>query len=415
MATMAQQKRGKNKEQPKHTFTWQGRDKSGNKSKGKIDAVDLATAKTLLRKQGVNPHKVMKERGSLLGGRSKAINSADIAYFIRQLATMLKSGVPLLQALEIVANGVEKDKLKKMIDDIRTEVNGGTNFAAALAHHPEYFDTLVCSLVQAGEQSGSLETMLDRIATYKEKVETLKKKIKKAMTYPIAVVVVGIVVSAILLVKVVPQFEVVFADFGADLPAFTKMVIELSEFAQEYWFLGLIAAALLIFAFARAKRHSKKFSNFLDRLVLRLPVFGDILQKASIARFTRTLATTFAAGVPLVEALGSAATAAGNVVYENAIMQIRNGVSTGQSLQNAVVMTGVFPVMTVQMIAIGEEAGSLDQMLDKVATFYEEDVDNAVDNLSSLMEPMIMAILGVLVGGLVIAMYLPIFQLGSVV
>ncbi|MBV0933002.1 type II secretion system F family protein [Marinobacterium weihaiense] len=397
------------------TFEWQGKDKSGNTSKGKIDAENLAAAKALLRKQGIKPGKVIKERGSLLSSKNKAIKPVDIGYFIRQLATMMKSGVPLLQAMEIVANGSEKDKLKKLVYTIRDDVNGGADLSTALERHPEHFDDLVCSLVHAGEQSGALETILDRIATYKEKVESLKKKIKKALTYPIAVIIVGIIVSAILLVKVVPQFETVFQGFGADLPAFTKWVIELSEWMQEWWFVGLIGMAAIGFGFTKARAKSKGFSDFVDRTVLKLPIFGPILNKAAIARFTRTLSTTFAAGVPLVEALNSAAGASGNIVYENAILQIRNGVSTGQSLQNALNMTGVFPAMAVQMISIGEEAGSLDMMLDKVASFYEEEVDNAVDNLSSLIEPMIMAILGVLVGGLVIAMYLPIFQLGNVV
>ena len=327
----------------------------------------------------------------------------------------MKSGVPLLQGMDIVANGTEKIKLKELIYDVRNSVNGGQDFAQSLASHPKYFDDLYCSLVGAGEQSGALETMLDRIATYKEKVESLKAKIKKAMTYPAAVLAVGIIVSAILLVKVVPQFQSIFSSFGADLPAFTLFVLELSELAQAYWFIALIGFVLLGYGFTKVKQRSQAFADFIDRAVLKAPIFGPILHKAAIARFSRTLATTFAAGVPLVNALDSAAGASGNVVYRNAIIQIRNGVSTGQSLQNAVTMTGVFPNMAIQMMAIGEEAGSLDMMLDKVANFYEEEVDNAVDNLSSLMEPIIMVVLGTLVGGLVIAMYLPIFQLGNVV
>ncbi len=412
MATAAKRNQ---KDEKQLTFTWQGKDKSGNISKGKIDAADLASAKTLLRRQGINPHRIKREGTSIFSSRNKPIKPVDIAYLIRQLATMMKAGVPLLQSLDLVGNGAEKVKLKKLIYDVKGDVNGGLDFASALARHPDYFDSLVCSLVQAGEQSGSLETMLDRIATYKEKTESLKKKIKKAMTYPIAIILVGIAVSAILLVKVVPQFEAIFTGFGADLPTFTQLVVGMSEWMQEWWFVVLISIVALLFGFAKLKAKSEKFSDLVDRAVLRIPVFGDILQKAAVARFARTLATTFAAGVPLVEALNSAAGAAGNVVYRNAIIQIRNGVSTGQALQHAVQMTGVFPVMTVQMISIGEEAGSLDHMLDRVATYYEEDVDNAVDNLSSLLEPMIMVILGVLVGGLVIAMYLPIFQLGQVV
>ena len=399
----------------KTTFVWQGKDKSGNTSKGKVEAENLAAAKALLRKQGIKTTKLGKERTSLFSSKHKPIKPADIAFFIRQEATMMKAGVPLLQGLEIVAEGAEKIKLKQMITSVKEDVNSGSDFSQALARHPDHFDDLVCSLVHAGEQSGALETMLDRIATYKEKVESLKKKIKKALTYPTAVIVVGVMVSAILLVKVVPQFEAVFSGFGADLPVFTKWVIGLSEWAQQWWFVGLLIAIGAAFTFSKMRAKSKRFSDFVDRSVLKIPAIGIILHKAAIARFARTLATTFAAGVPLVEALNSAAGAAGNVVYENAIIQIRNGVSTGQSLKNAINMTGVFPTMTVQMISIGEEAGSLDMMLDKVASFYEEEVDNAVDNLSSLLEPMIMVILGVLVGGLVIAMYLPIFQLGKVV
>jgi type IV pilus assembly protein PilC len=412
MATTAKRKQ---KDEKQFTFAWQGRDKSGNISKGKIDAADLASAKALLRRQGINPHKMKREGSNLFSSRNAAIKAVDIAYFIRQLATMMKAGVPLLQALDLVGNGSEKVKLKKLVYEIRGDVNGGLEFAVALSRHPDYFDDLVCSLVHAGEQSGALETMLDRIATYKEKTESLKKKIKKAMTYPLAVIAVGVIVSAILLVKVVPQFEQVFSSFGADLPAFTRMIINLSEWMQKWWFVCLLVFVGVIFGFTKLRAKSETFSDMVDRAVLRIPVFGGILHKAAVARFSRTLATTFAAGVPLVEALDSAAGATGNVVYRNAIIQIRNGVSTGQAMQHAVQMTGVFPVMTIQMIAIGEEAGSLDHMLDRIATFYEEDVDNAVDNLSSLLEPMIMVILGVLVGGLVIAMYLPIFQLGQVV
>ena len=397
------------------SFVWEGKDKNGNKSKGKIDAENPAFAKALLRKQGIIPSKVAKERTSMFGAAGKKTTPLDIALFTRQLATMLKAGVPLIQAFDIVAGGVEKIQLKKMISTIKNDVASGGNLASALAKHPRQFDDLFCNLVQAGEQSGALETMLDRIATYKEKTEALKAKIKKAMTYPIAVIVVGVVVSAILLIKVVPQFESIFQGFGADLPAFTKFVIGLSEIAQDYWYIALAAVVGAAFAFKEALHRSEKFSDAIDKLSLKIPVIGDILNKAAIARFARTLSTTFAAGVPLVEALNSAAGASGNVIYRNAINQIRNGVSTGQSLQNSTRFTGVFPNMAVQMIAIGEESGSLDEMLDKVASFYEAEVDNAVDNLTALMEPFIMAILGVLVGGLVIAMYLPIFKLGEVV
>lgn len=404
------------KEAKLQTFTWQGKDKSGNQSKGKIDAANLSLAKAQLRKQGILPSKVSKERSSgLFSKKNKPIKPVDIAFFTRQMATMMKSGVPLLQGLEITAGGVEKQKLKDMIYEIKNNVNSGVDFSGALAKHPDYFDDLYCNLVNAGEQSGALETMLDRIATYKEKLESLKAKIKKALTYPTAVVLVGIVVSAILLVKVVPQFQGVFESFGADLPAFTLFVIDLSNFAQEWWWVALFAVAIAGYSFQKARARSQKFSDSVDRGILKFPVLGQILHNASIARFARTLATTFAAGVPLVNALDSAAGASGNALYRDAILQIKNGVSTGQSLKDAVNMTGVFPNMTVQMIAIGEEAGSLEMMLEKVADFYEELVDNAVDNLSSLLEPLIMVVLGVLVGGLVVAMYLPIFQLGQVV
>lgn len=404
------------KEAKLQTFTWQGKDKSGNKSKGKVDAANVSMAKAQLRKQGILPSKVVKDRGAgFLSAKNKPIKPVDIAFFTRQVATMLKSGVPLLQGLDITAGGVEKDKLKEIIYSIKNDVNSGLDFSTALTKYPEHFDDLYCSLVSAGEQSGALEQMLDRVATYKEKLESLKAKIKKALTYPTAVIIVGIVVSAILLVKVVPQFESVFQNFGADLPAFTLFVIGLSEVAQKWWWAVLIGVALSGFLFSKARLKSKKFRDGVDKAMLKIPVIGGILHNASIARFARTLATTFAAGVPLVNALDSAAGASGNALYRDAIFQIRNGVSTGQSLNNAVTMTGIFPNMTVQMIAIGEEAGSLEMMLEKVADFYEELVDNAVDNLSSLLEPLIMAVLGILVGGLVIAMYLPIFQLGQVV
>lgn len=413
---MATATAGKNKKAEKFfTFEWTGRDKSGNVSKGKIDAKDIAAAKAILRKQGIVPQKIAKERASLLSAKDKPIKPVDIAFFTRQMATMMKSGVPMLKALEIVAGGAEKNKLKKLVYDIRADVNSGTDFSKALGKFPEYFDDLYTSLVAAGEQSGALETMLDRIATYKEKMESLKAKIKKALTYPIAVIVVGVLVTAILLVKVVPVFEDVFSSFGADLPAFTMFVVNLSYWAQDWWWVGLIGSIAAGFGFGQAHRKSENFRNWLDKSVLKIPVIGNVLYEAAIARFARTLSTTFAAGVPLVQALDSCAGASGNHVFRESIYQIRNGVAGGQSLTNAVNMTGIYPAMVVQMVSIGEEAGSLEQMLDKVAQFYEESVDNAVDNLSSLLEPLIMVFLGTMVGGLVVAMYLPIFQLGNVV
>lgn len=403
------------KENPLITFEWEGKDRTGNKSKGKIDAESLLIAKSHLKKQGVIPTKVRKQSEfSLFSNKDKPVKAVDIAFFTRQMSTMLNAGVPLLQGLDIVANGTEKHKLKHMIYAIRDYINSGGDFSSALRKHPRHFDDLTCSLVEAGEQSGSLETMLDRIATYKEKVESLKAKIRKALTYPSAVVGVGFAVTALLLVKVVPQFETIFRGFGADLPTYTLMVVRMSEFAQANWFYALIAGIIGTFIFVRVYRVSLKLRDAVDRFLLKIPVIGMILYKAAIARFARTLATTFAAGVPLVSALDSAAGAAGNVVFRHAIIQIRNGISTGQSLTNALNMTGVFPSMPAQMIAIGEESGSLEMMLEKIATFYEEEVDNAVDNLSSLLEPLIMVVLGILVGGLVVAMYLPIFQLGNV-
>ncbi|WP_415900242.1 type II secretion system F family protein [Neptuniibacter sp. QD48_11] len=399
-----------------YTFTWQGKDKSGNKSKGKIDASSAVQAKAQLRTQGILTSKISKEQSAgLFSAKNKPIKPVDIAFFTRQMATMMRSGVPLLQGLEITAGGIEKQKLKDIVYEIKNDVNSGTDFSTSLTRHPEHFDDLYCNLVNAGEQSGALDAMLDRIATYKEKLESLKAKIKKALTYPTAVIIVGLIVSAILLVKVVPQFEDVFKGFGADLPAFTKFVINLSEVAQEWWWITFLIVAVIGFSFQKAKQKSQRFRDGTDKAMLKIPIIGEILHNASIARFARTLATTFAAGVPLVNALESAAGASGNALYRDAILQIKNGVSTGQSLQNAVTMTGIFPNMVIQMIAIGEEAGSLEMMLEKIADFYEELVDNAVDNLSSLLEPLIMAVLGVLVGGLVIAMYLPIFQLGNVV
>lgn len=397
-----------------NVFTWEGTDRKGTKIKGELSGASPALVKAQLRKQGINPQKVRKKSVSLFGA-GKKIKPMDIALFTRQMATMMKAGVPLLQSFDIIGEGFDNPNMRKLVDELKQEVAAGNSFAASLRKKPLYFDDLYCNLVDSGEQSGSLETLLDRVATYKEKTEALKAKIKKAMNYPIAVIVVAVIVSAILLIKVVPQFQEVFANFGAELPAFTLMVIGLSEALQEWWFVvlaGLIGAA---FAFKQAHRRSEKFRNWFDRVLLKVPVVGDILYKSAVARFTRTLSTTFAAGVPLVDALDSVAGATGNVVFRNATMKVKNDVSTGMQLNFSMRTTGTFPSMAVQMTAIGEESGSLDEMLGKVATFYEDEVDNMVDGLTSLMEPMIMAVLGVLVGGLIIAMYLPIFQLGAVV
>jgi type IV pilus assembly protein PilC len=396
-------------------FVWEGKDKQGRKTRGEITSSTPAIAKAELRRQGIVANKVSKKRASISFGGGGKVKPADIALFTRQMATMMRAGVPLVQAFDIVADGVDKPKLAELIRSVRQDVSGGNSFAAAIRRHPREFDELFCNLVEAGEQSGSLESMLDRIATYKEKTESLKAKVRKAMTYPIAVIIVAIIVSGILLVKVVPQFEQVFQGFGAELPAFTQMVIRFSEFAQAYWF--MIAAGLIALGVALSEVHkrSKPFREAMDRLLLKAPVAGNIIEKSAIARFARTLSTTFAAGVPLVDALNSVAGSTGNSVYVQAVYRIRDDVSTGQQLNFSMRNTGVFPNMVTQMVAIGEEAGALDDMLDKSATYYEEQVDNAVDNLTSLMEPLIMSVLGVLVGGLIIAMYLPIFQLGAVV
>ena len=395
-------------------FLFEGTDRKGGKVKGELSGTNTALVKAQLRKQGINPTKVRKKGISLLG-KGKKIKPMDIALFTRQMATMMGSGVPLLQSFDIIAEGFDKPSMRKLVDDIKQEVAAGNSLANSLRKHPQYFDDLYCNLVDAGEQSGALETLLDRVATYKEKTESLKAKIKKAMTYPIAVVLVAVIVSAILLIKVVPQFQSVFSSFGADLPAFTQMVISLSEVLQEWWLIFLIALLAAAFALREAHRRSESFRDSVDRAILKLPIVGGIIYSSAVARYARTLSTTFAAGVPLVEALDSVSGATGNVVFRNAVNKIKQDVSSGTQLNFSMRTTGVFPSMAIQMAAIGEESGSLDSMLDKVASYYEEQVDNAVDNLTTLMEPMIMAVLGVLVGGLIIAMYLPIFQLGSVV
>lgn len=395
-------------------FSWEGTDKKGAKVKGDMSGINPSLVKAQLRKQGINPTKV-KKKGASLFGQGKRIKPLDIALFTRQMATMMKAGVPLLQSFDIIGEGVDNQNMRKLVEEVKQEVAAGNSFANSLRKKPLYFDELYCNLVDSGEQSGALESLLDRVATYKEKTESLKAKIKKAMTYPIAVVIVALIVSAILLIKVVPQFQAVFAGFGAELPAFTMMVIHLSEFLQTWWFVVLIAIFGTSFSIRELHRRSKKFRDGVDRGVLKLPIVGDILYKSAVARYARTLSTTFAAGVPLVEALDSVSGATGNVVFKEAVNKIKQDVSTGMQLNFSMRTTGVFPAMAIQMTSIGEESGALDTMLDKVASFYEEEVDNAVDNLTTLMEPLIMAVLGVLVGGLIIAMYLPIFQLGSVV
>lgn len=395
-------------------FVWSGTDRNGRKSAGELLAASAAIARVQLRKQGVTTKILKRKPKPLFSLGGKPIKAADIAIFTRQLATMMKAGVPMVQAFDIVAEGTDHEKMRELITTIRTDVASGTGLAATLAKHPMYFDDLFCALVASGENSGTLEVMLDRVATYKEKTEALKAKIKKALTYPIAVIAVAIVVTGVLLIKVVPQFAETFRGFGADLPGFTLFVLATSEWVQSWWFMMLLGLFSASYALSQAKRRNKRFADWLDSVSLKIPIIGNVVHDAVIARFSRTLSTTFAAGVPLVEALDSTAGAAGNAIYSKAIRRIREDVTTGTALAVAVRSTGLFPTMLLQMTAIGEESGSLDDMLGKVANHYEAAVDNAVDSLSSLMEPMIMSILGVLVGGLMVAMYMPIFMLGSV-
>ncbi|MCH1488152.1 MAG: type II secretion system F family protein [Pseudomonadales bacterium] len=397
------------------TYVWEGKDRTGKTARGELMVANQLTAKAQLRKQGIVVKTVKRKPKPLFGERSKAIKPMDIAMFTRQLATMMKAGVPLVQAFDIVAEGLENASMKKLVAELKVDVASGTGLANSLHKYPRYFDDLFCNLVNAGEQSGSLETMLDRVATYKEKTEILKGKIKKALTYPVAVIVVALVVTALLLIKVVPTFAETFSSFGADLPAFTQLVVGLSERAQANWLLGLIIIIVGVLGFREAKFRSKKFADWVDASLLKVPVIGEIIDKSVVARFGRTLSTTFSAGVPLVDSLESVAGAAGNAVYYRAIFKVRDEVTSGTQLNQAVKNAKVFPTMLVQMIAIGEESGALDEMLEKVAVHYETEVDNAIDNLTALLEPLIMSVLGVLVGGLMIAMYLPIFQLGAVV
>lgn len=395
-------------------YTWQGTDRQGRPAKGEVVGTNQAVVKAQLRKQGIVAKTVRRKPKPLFTNKKK-IKAADIAIFARQLATMMKAGVPLVQSFDIVAEGLENPSMRDLVLDIKNDVASGTSLTSSLSKHPKHFDELFCSLVGAGEQAGTLETMLDRIATYKEKTESLKRKIKKAMTYPIAVIVVAIVVTGILLVKVVPQFAQTFAGFGAELPAFTQMVLNLSIFMQEWWWIILFGIVGAIAGFQEARKRSHRFAEYTDKLVLRIPVIGDILYQSIMARISRTLSTTFAAGVPLVDALDSVAGTTGSIPYFDAVKRIREDVMAGQQLNASFRATNMFPSMLIQMVAIGEESGALDDMLGKVATHYEESVDAMVDGLTALLEPMIMAVLGVLVGGLLIAMYLPLFTIGSVI
>lgn len=397
------------------TFTWEGTDRGGKRVKGEMPGASDALVKAALRRQGVNPLKVRKKPKPMFGGGKKKITTKDIAVFSRQLATMMAAGVPLVQAFEIVGRGHENPSMQELILSVKNDVEAGNALATALGKHPLYFDDLFCNLVHAGEQAGVLETLLNKIATYKEKTEALKSKIKKAMFYPTAVIVVAFIITAILLIFVIPQFQSLFSSFGGDLPAFTLMVISISEIFQAYWWAIFGGLGIAVYLFTYFKKRSANFNRALDKIVLKVPVVGEIVRKAAIARYCRTLSTMFAAGVPLVEAMESVAGATGNSVYGDAVLIMRDEIATGQQLQASMRQTSLFPNMVVQMVAIGEESGSLDDMLSKVADFFEEEVDNAVDALSSLLEPLIMAVLGILIGGLVVAMYLPIFKLGSVV
>ncbi|MGY3265913.1 type II secretion system F family protein [Lysobacter sp. HA35] len=397
------------------TFTWVGKDKRGVVMKGEQSAKNINLVKAELRRQGITPQTVKPKAKPLFGAAGSAIKPRDIAIFSRQIATMMKSGVPIVGALEIIGNGNKNPRMRTLVETVRNDIQGGMSFTEALTRHPVQFDELYRNLVRAGEAAGVLETVLDTIATYKENLEALKGKIKKALFYPAMVVAVALIVSSILLVFVVPQFQEVFKGFGADLPAFTMMIIHLSDFMVSWWWLMLLFLIGAGAAFIAAKKRSVAFQHFLDRVILKVPVIGQIMHNSAIARFSRTLGVTFKAGVPLVEALDTVAGATGNAVYTDAVYRIRDDVAVGYPVNMAMKQVNLFPHMVIQMTAIGEEAGALDTMLFKVAEFYEQEVNNAVDALSSLLEPLIMVFLGVIVGGMVVAMYLPIFKLASVV
>ena len=404
------------------TYVWTGEGPDGQPSQGELQCRSAAVAKAILRRQGIRSFQVRVKRSRQAGKRTSPFSggggrpdAGDIALFTRQVATMLRAGAPLVRAFGIVADGSGKRRMQNLVRAVRDQVAGGESFAAALRKHPKHFDALFCSLVDAGEQAGALDAMLEQIAGYQEKAQSLKGKVKKAMTYPLAVVAVALVVSSILLIEVVPRFEAVFNGFGAELPAFTRGVIALSEWARDAWLPMVAAAGAAAVGGWLALRRSHAVRRVFDACVLKAPVAGGIIKMAVVARCARTLSTTFAAGVPLIEALGSVAGAAGNRLFEEAIVTVRDDVSTGRQLHQAMDASGLFPAMMVQMVMIGEEAGAVDELLARAASYYEEQVDNRVDNLTALMEPLIMSVLGVLIGGLVIAMYLPIFQLGTVV
>lgn len=397
-------------------YKWQGLNRKGKKVSGELNANNVLELKAQLRKQGITPGKINKKAKPLFGmGGDKKILPVDIAVLTRQIATMLGAGVPLVQTIEMIGNGHNNGNMQKLLGNIGNKLQSGVPLSDCLREHPLYFDDLYCDLVNSGEQSGALETIYDRVATYKEKAEALKAKIKKAMTYPISVLVIAFVVTAVLLIFVVPVFKDIFDSFGAELPGFTLMVLAISEFMQAYWYFGLAGIFAAGYLFKKAHRTSQSFRDSVDKNILKLPVIGDVLKKAAVARYARTLSTTFAAGVPLPDALESAAGASGNAVFRDAILDIRAEVTSGMQMNLAMRNCAIFPDMVIQMVAIGEESGAVDDMLAKVATVYEQEVDNAVDNLTTLLEPMIMAVLGVVIGGLIIAMYLPIFQIGMVV
>ena len=407
------------KQQKTSVFVWEGVNRRGQPAKGELSALNSAYAKAHLRKQGIEPKKVKKASEPLFGlgsgPKRKRIKSSDITFFTRQMATMVKAGVPLVQAFDIVSDGIDNLTLRQIIGDVRDSVSSGNDFAAALRQHPQHFDDLTCSLIESGEQAGTLQTMLDKVAVYKEKTETLKGKIKKALMYPIITLLVAFGVTLILLIKVVPSFEEIFTSFGAELPAPTQFVVNLSELAQDYYLYVLASIILIVVALIQGIKRSPTFKDQFEATLLNIPVLGDIIRKAAIARYARVLATTFAAGVPLVDALESVSGAVGNSVYRKATLLIKDDVASGQQMHLAMRAVKVFPSMVVQMTSIGEESGALDEMLGKAADYYEEEVDNAVDNLTALIEPMIMIFLGVVIGGMIVAMYLPIFEMGNVV
>ncbi|EKT4448377.1 TPA: type II secretion system F family protein [Stenotrophomonas maltophilia] len=396
-------------------FVWVGTDKRGVKMKGEQLAKNANLLRAELRRQGINPGQVKPKPKPLFGAAGSPVKPKDIAFFSRQMATMMKSGVPIVSALDIIASGHKNPRMKKLVDTIRTDIEGGSSMYEAVSKHPVQFDELYRNLVRAGEGAGVLETVLDTVATYKENIEALKGKIKKALFYPIMVVVVAMLVSGIMLVFVVPQFEDVFKSFGAELPAFTQMVVNLSRFMVSWWWLIFLIVVGSAVGAIMAYKRSPKMQHAMDRFVLKVPVIGQIMHNSAIARFSRTTAVTFKAGVPLVEALGIVAGATGNTVYEEAVLRMRDDVSVGYPVNMSMKQTNLFPHMVIQMTGIGEEAGALDAMLFKVAEYYEQEVNNSVDALSSLLEPMIMVFIGTIVGGMVIAMYLPIFKLGAVV